>query len=128
MESKQYFVFVYGTLLVGEVNHYVAEPYIQQIETGSVKGFLYNLGPYPALLLDESGMEVHGEWFKVSEDGLAQMDILEDFEEGRTNNLYERVKVNDLNKKLNGFAYVFNKEKIKHLPLIKSGSWKTRDR
>jgi gamma-glutamylcyclotransferase (GGCT)/AIG2-like uncharacterized protein YtfP len=126
MQPKEYLVFVYGTLLLGEANHRVAKPHLLNVEKGTVKGFLHNIGPYPALVLHENGMEIVGEWFTVTEEGLAQMDVLEDFEVGSENNLYERVIVNDLYKQLNGYVYVFDKDKAKDLPLIKSGSWRNR--
>ncbi len=44
-------VFVYGTLLVGESNHYVAEPFLLSVQPGAVRGRLYDVGHYPALAL-----------------------------------------------------------------------------
>ena len=119
-------VFVYGTLLVGEANHHVAKPNLLNVETGSVRGFLYNVGSYPALVLNEHGMEVVGEWFTVTTEGLAKMDLLEGFSEGRSDNLYERIIVQDSDKSKKGYVYVFDKQKTEFLPLIKTGSWRRR--
>ncbi|MBE1441633.1 gamma-glutamylcyclotransferase (GGCT)/AIG2-like uncharacterized protein YtfP [Paenibacillus sp. OAS669] len=71
-------IFVYGTLLQGETNHEVAKPYVEQLEKGCVRGALYNYGPYPGLVLAGEG-SVEGEWLLVSEEGLVQLDGLEDY-------------------------------------------------
>ena len=123
-----YQVFVYGTLLVGEANHHVVEPYLISCERGHVKGRLYDVGDYPALVLDEGEDEVAGEWLIVTEEGLRQMDLLEDFLEGRPNNEYERVWVKDSRRNIEGFVYVYSLEKAQHLPIIYSNSWREHRR
>lgn len=55
MAEGRYRVFVYGTLLTGEENHEVAAPYVRAACPGKVNGRLYNVGPYPALVLGEEG-------------------------------------------------------------------------
>lgn len=119
-----YQVFVYGTLLVGESNHHVASPYLISVRSGHVKGYLYDVGAYPALVLDDEGNEIPGEWFTVTEEGLKQMDWLEDYEEGRADNEYERVLVKDCRQDMEGYVYVYSLEKAKHLPIIPSQSWR----
>jgi gamma-glutamylcyclotransferase (GGCT)/AIG2-like uncharacterized protein YtfP len=104
-------VFVYGTLLVGEENHHIAAPYIRHIQPGKVKGRLYDVGAYPALVIEEEG-EVIGEWFTVTKEGLQAMDELEEYEEGSQYN----------------YVYVYPKSKAAHLPFIPSGSWRHRHR
>ncbi|MGM9929976.1 MAG: gamma-glutamylcyclotransferase [Bacillus sp. (in: firmicutes)] len=66
MGEELYNVFVYGTLLIGECNHHVAEPYLHQREKGTVKGFLYKVDYYPAVVLDTNSREIEGEWFTVT--------------------------------------------------------------
>ncbi|MCA1029577.1 gamma-glutamylcyclotransferase [Bacillus timonensis] len=124
--GKTHRVFVYGTLLVGERNHHVAQPHLIDVESGSVKGYLYNVGAYPALVLDEMGTEIVGEWITVTEEGLRHMDLLEDYVEGRGHNLYERVWVKDAGTENEGFVYVFEAMKASKLPLIEGGSWRHR--
>lgn len=119
-----YKVFAYGTLLVGESNHYVAEPYLKQIEEGTIKGFLYSLGPYPAVVLDDNGVDIIGEWLTVNRIGLKRMDWLEDYQENSQNNDYERVWVKDCNTENEGFVYVYSAEKVNGLKRIESGSWR----
>lgn len=55
MSQQLFRVFVYGTLLTAESNHYVAKLHIWQIRQGKVRGLLYNVGEYPALILDNAG-------------------------------------------------------------------------
>jgi len=116
-------VFVYGTLLVGEANHHVAAPYLQHVQPGKVNGQLYDVGAYPALVLSGEG-EVVGEWLTVTEEGIKQMDLLEDYEEGRSNNEYERVWVKDCKQDIEGYVYIYTPEKAAILPRIQSGSWR----
>ncbi|MBB5322961.1 gamma-glutamylcyclotransferase (GGCT)/AIG2-like uncharacterized protein YtfP [Anoxybacillus tepidamans] len=123
MSERTYRVFVYGTLLVGEANHHIAAPYLQKVQPGKVKGQLYDVGAYPALVISEEG-EVVGEWLTVTEEGIKQMDMLEDYEEGRDNNEYERVWIKDCEQDIEGYVYVYTREKAAHLPLIESGSWR----
>lgn len=126
MAKGRYRVFVYGTLLTGEENHEVAAPYVRAACPGKVNGRLYNVGPYPALVLGEEG-EVEGEWLTVTEEGLKAMDELEDYVEGRRDNEYERVWVRDARKPIEGYVYVYPPEKAAGLPLIPSGSWRRRE-
>ncbi|WP_445614213.1 gamma-glutamylcyclotransferase family protein [Geobacillus sp. YF-1] len=125
MAERRYRVFVYGTLLMGEDNHPIAAPYVRDVRPGKVKGRLYNVGLYPALVLGEEG-EVEGEWLTVTEEGLKAMDELEDYGEGRDDNEYERVWVRDVCQPLEGYVYVYRPEKAVGLPLIPSGSWRRR--
>ncbi|OQM46097.1 gamma-glutamylcyclotransferase [Anoxybacillus sp. UARK-01] len=116
-------VFVYGTLLTGEVNHEIAAPYLQNVKPGKVKGKLYDVGSYPALVVDQEG-EVVGEWLTITIDGIRRMDELEDYEEGRNDNEYERVWIRDCTQEIEGYVYVYHPDKALHLPLIESGSWR----
>ena len=125
MRPLLYRVFVYGTLLVGEQNHHIAAPYIRHIQPGKVKGRLYHVGMYPALVVEEEG-EVIGEWFTVTEEGLKAMDEFEEYEEGGQNNEYERAWVKDIEQPIEGYVYIYPKDKVANLPVIPSGSWRHR--
>ncbi|GIM46514.1 hypothetical protein DNHGIG_20630 [Collibacillus ludicampi] len=72
-------VFVYGTLLTGERNHRVAEPYICSVQPGRVRGRLYDVGVFSALVLDETDRGIEGEWFDLEEEGLSVLDRLEGY-------------------------------------------------
>jgi gamma-glutamylcyclotransferase (GGCT)/AIG2-like uncharacterized protein YtfP len=115
---------VYGTLLVVEANHHVARPYLQHVEEGTIRGHLYSVGTYPAVVLDQDGVDIEGEWFTVNGEGLERMDWLEGYGENRRHNYYDRVWVKDCYSNNEGFVYVFTKEKAKNLKLITSGSWR----
>jgi gamma-glutamylcyclotransferase (GGCT)/AIG2-like uncharacterized protein YtfP len=123
MSQQTYQVFVYGTLLVGEENHHIAAPYLQKVQPGKVKGRLYDVGEYPALVVSEDG-NVIGEWLTITEEGLRQMDALEDYEEGGHDNEYERIWIKDSEQEIEGYVYVYTLDKVAHLPLIESGSWR----
>ncbi|MFD0697341.1 gamma-glutamylcyclotransferase [Paenibacillus sp. GCM10027628] len=121
-------VFVYGTLLVGESNHQVAAPFVLSVQPGLVRGRLYNVGSYPALVLIEDGQKdakdhfVVGEWLEVTDEGLKAMDILEDYYGPGATNEYERVWVRDVNGSREGWVYIW--EDTTGLKEIESGSWK----
>ncbi|WP_028552550.1 gamma-glutamylcyclotransferase family protein [Paenibacillus sp. UNC451MF] len=116
-------VFVYGTLLEGEVNHAVAAPYVVQLESGCVRGTLYNYGPYPALVLKGENIVI-GEWLQVTDEGLVQMDLLEDYNGPGLCNDYERLWINDaVRPDREGWIYVWNDGR--GYPLLSSGSWRT---
>ncbi|MBD0380030.1 gamma-glutamylcyclotransferase family protein [Paenibacillus sedimenti] len=122
-------VFVYGTLLVGESNHQVAAPFVLSVQPGAVRGRLYDVGLYPALVLFEDGQNdaqdhfVVGEWLEVTEEGLKAMDMLEDYYgPGAASNEYERVWVRDMNTSREGWVYIW--EETSGLKEIESGSWK----
>ena len=100
-------VFVYGTLLPGERNHHVAQPYLKVRQPGRVRGKLYDAGEYPALVLDPNGLEIEGVWFTVTGAGLKAMDELEEYFGPGQNNYYDRVRVEDLGNGRIGWVYVW---------------------
>lgn len=121
---KTHRVFVYGTLLTGERNHHIVQPFLLHKEPGKIKGQLYNVETYPALTIGTQEREVVGEWFTVTNEGLKQMDLLEDYEQNRRVNHYERVLIKDIEKEIEGFVYTYLQEKSHDLELISSGSWR----
>ena len=124
---KTYQVFVYGTLLRGEGNHRVAEPFLLDVKEGVVKGTLYSVGGFPALTL-EGDTVVEGEWFTVTEKGLQNMDWLEGYRGEGFNNHYNRVEITDNDGETSGYVYVYTQEQASRLPLIEGGSWRKRAR
>ncbi|WP_018130093.1 gamma-glutamylcyclotransferase family protein [Effusibacillus pohliae] len=115
-------VFVYGTFLTGEVNHRVAAPYIRGVPPGCVRGRLYDVGVFPALVLDDEGREIQGEWFDVTEEGLKAMDRLEGYRGPGRKNLYERVWAQDISNGRSGWVYVWTDSR--GCPEIPGGSWR----
>jgi gamma-glutamylcyclotransferase (GGCT)/AIG2-like uncharacterized protein YtfP len=70
-------VFVYGTLRKGECNHHYLNngEMLGIVETNPVFS-LFDLGPYPGL--SEGQQSVTGEVYRVDDETLANLDILED--------------------------------------------------
>ncbi len=119
-------VFVYGTLLVGESNHHIVSPHLLHVQPGHVCGRLCDAdaGRYPALVLDPIGERIAGEWFTVTEAGLARLDELEEyFGPHHPDNLYERVWVQDAVSGCEGFVYVW--ESFRDCEAIPEGSWRS---
>ena len=78
-------IFVYGTLRAGGSNHFRLEGAVPR-DAGTVRGRLYRVDWYPALLLDEGGYPVHGEVYEVDAVTLAALDVFEGSE-------YRRIRV-----------------------------------
>jgi gamma-glutamylcyclotransferase (GGCT)/AIG2-like uncharacterized protein YtfP len=115
-------VFVYGTLLVGESNHSVAAPYLLSVQPGMIFGRLYDVGPYPALVLTDEEHQVAGEWLEVTVEGLQAMDVLEGYHGPDASNEYDRVWVRDVNGLREGWVYVW--PNVSGLKEINGSSWK----
>lgn len=85
-------VFVYGTLMKGFSNYKIyLEGKIERITPATINGLLYHLPEgYPALL--EGNEIIKGEVVEpVDEELLKALDWLEDYVEGGSDNLYDRV-------------------------------------
>lgn len=87
-------VFVYGTLKRGQSNHQLIKHYIASVTPAAVRGWLYNLGPYPAVV--EGSGWVYGELVEFLpefvEEAFQSMDQLEGVNHARpTSDLYERI-------------------------------------
>ncbi|WP_158453634.1 gamma-glutamylcyclotransferase family protein [Paenibacillus beijingensis] len=111
-------VFVYGSLLPGQYNHGIAEPYIRSIVPGSVPGRLVEVTgqQYPALVRDEASARrqavVRGCWLEVGFEGLAAMDALEDYCGIEESNDYIRVWTNDaFQAGLSGWVYLWESDR-----------------
>ena len=121
-------LFVYGTLMSGEVRHEELSPYIESMEDGSMQGRLYDLEYYPGVKIGE-GL-VHGELIKMTdiESCLSSMDSIEGFYGYESkNSLYERTIVPI---QTNGgvhwaWTYVYSGS-IEMNTQIESGRWKKR--
>ncbi|MGP3788603.1 gamma-glutamylcyclotransferase family protein [Paenibacillus sp. 1A_MP2] len=121
-------VFVYGTLMRGERNHRVVKGHMLSTEPGTLTGILYNISEhYPALILDEQGFDVEGEWMTVHESALKEMDRLEGYNGPGKHNFYERVWVKDLHKEIEGWVYVWesSSKNIENYSMITTGIGKT---
>lgn len=81
-------LFVYGTLRGGAAGAHLLRG-CDRITVGKVHGSLYDLGDYPALVLDDAG-EVEGEVWRC--EGAAVLRALDDYE-GVGEGLFRRVRV-----------------------------------
>jgi gamma-glutamylcyclotransferase (GGCT)/AIG2-like uncharacterized protein YtfP len=120
-------VFIYGSLLPGHSNHHVVSAYVTSCEPGEIEGRLVDCGPYPAavrdrLVLPLADGTIRGQWITVSREGLAAMDVLEEFAGIEENNDYDRVRVSDIrNPGLQGWVYVW--ESDRGYPAIEESYW-----
>jgi gamma-glutamylcyclotransferase (GGCT)/AIG2-like uncharacterized protein YtfP len=111
-------VFVYGTLRKGQPNRHVMAPHlVRELGKGRIRGAMYDLGPYPAINLQEDG-EVIGEWVEVTEEGLARLDLLEGYP-----GYYDRTVVRDISQPVSGWVYHMS-GKIPHGAVpVPGGNW-----
>ncbi|GFN31118.1 gamma-glutamylcyclotransferase family protein [Paenibacillus xylaniclasticus] len=124
--SRIFRVFVYGSLLPNQHNHYIVKQHIIRSESGKVAGRLVDCGSYPALVRDQIAVEqaslVKGQWITVDEAGLAAMDELEEFYGYEESNDYDRVWVKDVEQRqLEGWVYVW--ETDRGCPAIHESYW-----
>jgi gamma-glutamylaminecyclotransferase len=115
-------VFVYGTLLAGERNHYHLERARLVAEARTQPAFtLYDFGPFPGMLAGGNSAVV-GEVYEVDEPMLAAMDRLEghpSFYQRTTIRLEDRSTVE---------AYLLRPDQVANWSIIASASWRARHR
>ncbi|MFH1116510.1 MAG: gamma-glutamylcyclotransferase family protein [Pseudomonadota bacterium] len=113
-------VFVYGTLLRGEANHYLLSESRFLCEAETVPAYsLFNLGGFPAMC---SGgcTSVAGEVFEVSGEVL---DILDELEEHP--DWYARTPIR-LSGGMSAETYLMDPKRVRGRPLIQSGNWRQK--
>ncbi|HWK22346.1 MAG TPA: gamma-glutamylcyclotransferase [Ureibacillus sp.] len=118
-------VFVYGTLRKGEENNHFLKNAICLNDHCWTFGLLYDSGyGYPAMIPSMNDRTV-GELYEVTEKELSLLDELEDFVEGGTNNLYERVEQEIYTNDDVTLAYVYiaNNEDLLKI-IVHKGDWK----
>lgn len=115
-----YRVAVYGTLKRGGSNsgllkcaRYIGEDWLTDLT-------LYDLGPYPGALIEPSaGVKV--EVFEVNDQGLEQLDRLEDFfPDAPGESLYLRQQMTTRHG--SAWVYIYNRPVASHRRLV-SGNW-----
>ncbi|MEG6584495.1 gamma-glutamylcyclotransferase family protein [Dendrosporobacter sp. 1207_IL3150] len=86
------YVFVYGTLMRGFVNHFLLEPYIVSIKPATILGKIRHLVEGYPMLFKGDGV-VYGELVELTNEqqALAELDALEEYYgAGNVSNYYER--------------------------------------
>lgn len=119
---QKHLVFVYGTLLQGLCNHRRLEgaEFLGEAETVAHFTMFAHSG-FPAVTCAPL-YPIKGQVFSVDEEGLAKLDRLEGYVEGRSTNHYQRklVTVNGADVKCNAWMYYqdantpYGMEKLKH--------------
>jgi gamma-glutamylcyclotransferase (GGCT)/AIG2-like uncharacterized protein YtfP len=113
-------VFVYGTLLRGEANHYLLTQSRFLYEATTEPLFsLFNLGGFPAMC---SGgcTSVAGEVFEVTEEVLGVLDELEEHPDW-----YIRTPI-ELSGGMSAETYLMDPNRVEGRPLIHSGNWRIK--
>lgn len=125
-------VFVYGTLRRGDVRditHMYPSP--QFVGLASVAGTLYDLGPYPGVVLGGSG-RVSGEVYAISAELERQLDGIEEVwpqQTGEYSKQQVRVQVRPSGTafeplELDCLVYEINPARTAGRPVIASGDWR----
>lgn len=121
-------LFVYGTLMSGEVRHEEISSYMESSIEGTAKGVLYDLDYYPGMKTGE-GL-VHGELIKMNnvDSCLNKMDSIEGFYGFENkNSLYQRtiVPIQTSEGVKWAWTYVYSGH-VEESAQIESGRWKQR--
>lgn len=118
-------VFVYGTLRKHERNSHLLKDSRCLSEQAWVYGELYDTGQGYPVLRKSMVEKVYGEVYSINQDTLQKLDILEDYQEGRKSNLYERMEstVYTDEGETTAFVYIENQPN-KASSVIKHGDWK----
>jgi len=68
MYNDQQYFFVYGTLKRSVANPVgvMMRSHATYVAEGIIAGRMYDLGPYPGLILEDSGTAVYGEIYKIN--------------------------------------------------------------
>ncbi len=123
-------LFVYGTLLRGfPKSSFLQQPYRAEFAgEGRVRGYLYDAGSFPAFVPDESGPEVVGEIYRITDPDLV-LDTLDTIEGYNTTHpersLYVRKEIPAIcdGKELQVMVYVYNLP-VQNLPRIEFGDYR----
>lgn len=117
---NKHFVFIYGTLRQGSAGSMATRfPNSKFIAAAKVNGRLYDLGPYPGFISDESNSLVVGEVYEVNDDLLNELDEFE----APSNYVRKEVEISLGGQKTNCWTYEPDAEFYRFEKLITSGDW-----
>jgi gamma-glutamylcyclotransferase (GGCT)/AIG2-like uncharacterized protein YtfP len=117
MQAAPLAIFVYGTLQRGQLRERCWPRPALRVEPATVRGWLFDLGPYPALVVpppEEEGDTIAGELWHLAADDLevtlAALDRIEGFE-GKRNDLYRRVEIicEPANRQVSAWTYEYGR-------------------
>ncbi|SAK70488.1 gamma-glutamyl cyclotransferase [Caballeronia catudaia] len=130
------YVFVYGTLRAGEVNdirhaaerHAIATP--DWIGAAHVRGRLFDFGTYPGLVIDEEGVPIRGDVYRIEDALVPVLDEIEDVYPGveglfRAHRLHVEVEIEGRKDRIDCLIYPVAAAAVCGLPRIESGDWVT---
>jgi len=116
-------LFVYGTLMPGELNFRQIEKFVIDHKPGTIEGVLVDLGAYPALIAGE-GL-VKGVVLEVDADALEITDRIEGYYPTRDHCLYLRQKTAvqlETKEEVTAWTYLFAQpDEIAHSPRLVVG-------
>lgn len=119
-------VFVYGTLRRGASNAWRMRG-ARWHGAASVRGWLYELGWYPGLVVDAAGPLVHGDIFELAAGQLAALDEYEGCS-GAQDDEYRRVRVEVRSAAGDELVWIYAWQKpasANHCRIIANGCWLT---
>jgi len=124
---EELFAF-YGTLMSGlpaRAGRPDLAPYVEHVGSCVIPGSLYDVGPYPALVLGGGESVVRGElWRTVAPEALAVVDAWEGYEFERENQApYVRRSVRLVEPDVDAWVYAWN-QPLDGLVPIESGDWR----
>jgi len=92
MSDESHLVFVYGTLRRGASNAFRMEG-AEFVRKGLVRGRLYRVDWYPGLVLDDQADWVAGEFWRIHERKLHELDAFEGLRQGESEgDEYRRIR------------------------------------
>ncbi len=116
----KHLVFVYGSLRGGSARSMSLRfPQSRFIAEAKVSGILYDLGPYPGMLLNETNSLVVGEVYEVDDELLQQLDEFE----ASSNYLRKQVEISLGAHRTMCWTYEPNPDFYSLNALIASGDW-----
>jgi len=125
--NKDRIIFVYGSLKKGFYNHNIYLEDVEYIGTGVIDGYdMYSLGKFPAIV--EGNGVVYGELYKVTEEELSAIDMLEGYNPLTDTGLYIRrtVEVQTIAGKVLAEVYVWGRgadDLINKSSPVLDGNW-----
>ncbi len=124
---QQLHVFVYGTLRQGEANDINRlQPVPRLLGMACIRGALYNLGPYPGVILGGEGW-VQGEVYAITPELEQQLDVIEEVAPVASGEYTRRhLDVEVAGQTLQCLVYEIHPARVRGCALISGGDWLQR--